>query len=419
MTISTDKGIAIISRSRPSLRKANNPRPSLLKCSLILICIALYFAIQVIYVRFGGLLSVIRNFYSVDLVADRERGQEEIFTFASMSNNIEIDNNTDDSSSPLPLCTREQIRKGHWQAVQRPNGPSYLAKLDWEQTCWKKEQETIQNTAGYVHEEYEWVVPEEKCIFRQFDADRLCEILGNRTIAFFGDSITFQQYNSLAYMTNAKDVIRFSSKCFSQVCGNTTYARLYWLRDNQATAERWKTMMRNMKPEIVVLNRGAHFSPTPEVLNELNDTLHSALEWQQDCDSNQKDCVLMWRTTAPGYPDCQRVGPSGPITSVAQAETAIGNQTWYEQEEFRQQFHWWEFKEQNQQVEEFIQTFITQNGLMISFIDFYEMAILRPDHHISEKDCLHWCLPGPMDAANTLLLHELEVAQQKKLGGNR
>jgi hypothetical protein len=47
------------------------------------------------------------------------------------------------------------------------------------------------------------------------------------------------------------------------------------------------------------------------------------------------------------------------------------------------------------------------------------MAILRPDHHINKKDCLHWCLPGPIDAANTVLLHELEVAALSKKNRQR
>jgi len=37
------------------------------------------------------------------------------------------------------------------------------------------------------------------------------------------------------------------------------------------------------------------------------------------------------------------------------------------------------------------------------------MAILRPDNHIGNGDCLHWCLPGPIDAANAVLLHEMEA----------
>ncbi|CAJ1965708.1 unnamed protein product [Cylindrotheca closterium] len=406
----------------------------LLRCSLIAIGMVVFFASQVIFMKFEGALSIINSFQSEGEDIDIDREERGIFDDTATTNTTTNNNkytivigengkapttngNDEDSSSSLPLCTREQIRKGSWQAVERPQGASYLAKVNWEQTCWKKEETAMEKIPGFQYVEHQWVIPKEYgCTFRQFDAERLCHILQNRTIAFLGDSLTFQQYNSLAYLTDARDILRFPSKCFSQGCANTT-SRLYWLRDNQATAEKWTTMIRNISPEIVVLNRGAHYTPTNQMLTELEDTLETALEWQKDCDEKERDCVLLWRTTAPGYPDCQQT--PGPITSIAQAKAAIGNQTWYEQEEFRQQFHWWEFEEQNRQVEDLIQQFIAKKDLRISFLDFYDLAILRPDHHMSEKDCLHWCQPGPMDAANTLLLHELEVARVRKLEGKQ
>mmetsp|Transcript_37723 Transcript_37723/g.91649 ORF Transcript_37723/g.91649 Transcript_37723/m.91649 type:complete len:437 (-) Transcript_37723:77-1387(-) len=434
----SQSSIVIISQSSKPAHKAYRKRPMnppspqpFLRCSLILIGTAVFFASQVIFMKFEGALSVINSFHTEDLDIDRDEGStfDETATTNTNNNNNKYTivigekektttKNDGYYDSSLPLCTREQIRKGAWQAVERPQGASYLAKVDWEQTCWKKEKKAMEKIPGFKYVEHQWVVPQEEgCTFRQFDSERLCHILQNRTIAFFGDSLTFQQYNSLAYLMNARDVIRFQTKCFSQTgCPNST-SRLYWLRDNQATAEKWNTMMRNINPQIVVLNRGAHYTPTNQMLTELEDTLQTALDWQKDCDEKQRDCVLLWRTTAPGYPDCQQT--SGPITNAAQAEVAIGNQTWYQQEEFRKEFHWWEFAEQNKQVEDLIQLFITKKNLRISFLDFYHLAILRPDHHMSEKDCLHWCQPGPMDAANTLLLHELEVARQRKLEGNR
>mmetsp|Transcript_11350 Transcript_11350/g.24050 ORF Transcript_11350/g.24050 Transcript_11350/m.24050 type:complete len:117 (-) Transcript_11350:135-485(-) len=73
-------------------------------------------------------------------------------------------------------------------------------------------------------------------------------------------------------------------------------------------------------------------------------------------------------------------------------------------------FHWWDFRNQNSPVENTIQHQIEANPrFRIFIIDFYDMAILRPDNHIGNGDCLHWCLPGPIDAANAVLLHEMEA----------
>jgi hypothetical protein len=52
-------------------------------------------------------------------------------------------------------------------------------------------------------------------------------------------------------------------------------------------------------------------------------------------------------------------------------------------------------------------------------LDATEAMALRPDAHPSKyrlwqpdrfnvsRDCLHWCLPGAMDACNDMLLHML------------
>jgi molybdopterin-biosynthesis enzyme MoeA-like protein len=36
-------------------------------------------------------------------------------------------------------------------------------------------------------------------------------------------------------------------------------------------------------------------------------------------------------------------------------------------------------------------------------MDGYDLLLTRPDQH-----CLHYCLPGPPDALNQVLLHELK-----------
>eukprot|EP00980_Cylindrotheca_fusiformis_P014536 scaffold3914_cov121-Cylindrotheca_fusiformis.AAC.5 len=312
---------------------------------------------------------------------------------------------SDELSKEPPLCTREQIRQGHWKTFDRSEA-LYTAPNDWENRCSKRQDKSL----GDTFQESEWTVAD-RCTFQPFNTTRLCEVLQNRTVAFLGDSISFQQYNSLAYLTSAKDVLRFKTKCFSRTCPNFT-SKLYWMRDNQATSTQWNNLVRNVDPEVIVLNRGAHFTPTDELLRELNDTLHTALKWQEDCDARGRDCVLLWRTTAPGFPNCQQV--PGPLDNAAKAEEIIANKSWYMEQEVRQKFHWWEFASQNQMVEDLIQDFRTVQKLRIYFLDFYDLAILRPDHHIDDKDCLHWCLPGPMDSANQLLLHQLEVANKER-----
>ncbi|OEL17684.1 Protein trichome birefringence-like 19 [Dichanthelium oligosanthes] len=71
------------------------------------------------------------------------------------------------------------------------------------------------------------------------------------------------------------------------------------------------------------------------------------------------------------------------------------------------------------QAEEFAAARREGNGARMLLLDATEAMALRPDAHPSKyrlwqpdrfnvsRDCLHWCLPGAMDACNDMLLHML------------
>lgn len=62
----------------------------------------------------------------------------------------------------------------------------------------------------------------------------------------------------------------------------------------------------------------------------------------------------------------------------------------------------------------------TQNGVKLKLLDFTNLLLLRPDGHPGayrefqpfakdkdakvQNDCLHWCLPGPIDTWNDLIM---------------
>ncbi|KAK7266715.1 hypothetical protein RIF29_19366 [Crotalaria pallida] len=75
-------------------------------------------------------------------------------------------------------------------------------------------------------------------------------------------------------------------------------------------------------------------------------------------------------------------------------------------------------------VEEFkaIEKEATQRGLQFSMLNTTEIMLLRPDGHPNNfghardenkkyNDCVHWCLPGPVDTWNEFLLYMLELGQ--------
>ena len=64
------------------------------------------------------------------------------------------------------------------------------------------------------------------------------------------------------------------------------------------------------------------------------------------------------------------------------------------------------------------------NGVVLKLLDTTRLSVLRPDGHPGpyrqfqpfakdknakvQNDCLHWCLPGPIDSWNDLLMELLE-----------
>ena len=319
----------------------------------------------------------------------------------------------------LKSCGRKQIRRGHWKFVEREKALYVLPSEAWESSCYRKEQQLETKSAPI--KDWEWTADDsgldekDGCSVASFDVDRFCQLNSNRSIAFLGDSISWQQFNSLNLLIGATDEYRHQTIIKTNACNEST--KLHYMRDNYVSARGLDKIIKLSDPDIIVFNRGAHYVSNFVLGTELNATLARAFKWQQDCDrrSDKKGCLLVWRTTAPGFPDCDIVpGPIGTGTinrTMAKAMISNSSHPWYKAVPKRQEFYWWDFADQNAMVEDLFQTQIRLlQGLRISFIDFYEMAILRPDLHIGKGDCLHYCLPGPFDAVNAVLLHEMEAA---------
>lgn len=388
----------------------------------------------------------------------------------------EDEENPKQEQEQAQLCTREQIRHyGYWKQVERIQGAPYKSQEKWESTCYQPGGVRQGDIDSSPFVDYEWHIlhrnqshssstatsddeAKEKrretetleveptrtttmrCTFgASFDRDRFCTLSRNRTLAFLGDSITWQQFQSLNFLLNATDIVRRQALIQTRACSSNsssstnsththTHTNLVWIRDNYASQHGMERMINTYHPNIIVFNRGAHYVEDTALLEGVNQTLARVSKWQQECDhkhmnnnnttkdTTTNDCVLIWRTTAPGFPNCPVHRHEGPIapTNKSYAETIINDRDWYTQQN-KKDFHWDSFYHQNVLVEELMTQQYNMNNpntttthqLRIAFLDFYELAILRPDHHIN-NDCLHYCLPGPIDASNVLLLHELE-----------
>jgi hypothetical protein len=170
--------------------------------------------------------------------------------------------------------------------------------------------------------------------------------------------------------------------------------------------------LKETKPDILIMNRGAHFKSDEAIAADWNETAKDLHNWQQDCLVRNKTCQLLYRTTVPGHPKC--LGDKEPSHSLEDMEARVENRSNYPG--VWSTFHYWEFKRQNELILELLR----QSGLNYSVLPAYEINMLRPDEHAGENaakpgnnyaaDCLHSCLPGKIGVYNQILAHSLRIA---------
>jgi len=182
------------------------------------------------------------------------------------------------------------------------------------------------------------------------------------------------------------------------VCNNTSIligGKDFYLNDRVAE------IIDSHSPDVLVLNRGAHYVPDWKLLNDLRTNIFPTLEdWQAKCNLNKNknkkggdDCLLIWRTTVPGHPDCMAY--QEPMQSVEKMEEIIAANN-------NSNYHWHDFSHQNELV---LNAFQQQTNLTYQVMDTYSINILRPDLHLTKTDCLHTCMPD--DLTSSWLFHHM------------
>lgn len=133
--------------------------------------------------------------------------------------------------------------------------------------------------------------------------------------------------------------------------------------------------------EVIILNRGAHYVPTPRFVRELRSLLrflrlHYPLK------------LIIFRNTPPGHVNCTT--HDRPLEAPQDPEL------------LPPLFHWKDFKGQNEVARGIMREF----GIL--YMDVYNMTLLRADGHrghnrYNAEDCLHYCNPGETNTCALLV----------------
>lgn len=297
---------------------------------------------------------------------------------------------------PLRLCTRVEIQDGEWVPLTLPRNPyspySKAVSCDKPKEPW------------HTWDWQPFAVQAQTCIFQPWDSAHFCSLVRFATVAMIGDSLSWEHFASLIGLLNERVKLRRGNITnVYHVCQGQV--RLVYLRSNDLAL--LPHLINTTSPNVLILNRGAHFVPNNVLEPELQNLTTDLKEWQHSCHVSQRPCHLFIRTTVPGHPQCWNF--TKPAKTVREMEDYIAEASKY----YNQPNHfpeWAQFKRQN----ELSLLVYERANLTYDVLDAYHINLLRPDEHLSRRnDCLHSCIPGKMDVYNQLLLHFL----QRRRGG--
>jgi hypothetical protein len=124
-------------------------------------------------------------------------------------------------------------------------------------------------------------------------------------------------------------------------------------------------------PDIFIVNRGAHYSPTAELLHDAAAVIRAIC-------AAYPGALVVWRNTPVGHPNCSRF--TAPISSPLPMAGAP--------------FNWDEFTPQSAAVE----AMLAAEFPTVIHLDVATATNLRPDGHAAPKnnaDCLHGRYDAP------------------------
>lgn len=210
------------------------------------------------------------------------------------------------------------------------------------------------------------------CQLLLWQAKQFCNLLDNRTVLFLGDSTMQQSAHSLMSM-----IYTGNGGCANRIA--VTKSRLYLYQDVAMSLSIYT-------PSILVLNHGAHAQDDMDIKNALKEMLRQVMIHNQKTGNSTR---VIWRTNAPGHVNC---------TSYASPSIF----RWYDPVD--DYYRWSLFP----QWDEIARNFSHEHGWNVADISpLYQ----RHDAHPGEGDCLHYCMPGPVDLLSILLLQKMYLKE--------
>lgn len=232
-------------------------------------------------------------------------------------------------------------------------------------------------------EQYTWEPSD--CKFYDWDSKTFCSLLGkNRTILFVGDSTAMQTGGTLQNL-----IISGGGDCVQQVqIGRSEYlVQELQVRDSLDYFLHQFNETHSKLPEIVVLTAGAH-ARVPEQFYKMWSHLKATIPAFR-ARVGAFAPTFVWKTQNPGHSHCHEAEQGSEPSSVFNSS----DQNTYNYNLFEE----WDAVSRT-----------NAKSLNMPILDMAPLYF-RPDAHPASvvpqsPDCLHYCVPGPLDIVGPILI---------------
>jgi hypothetical protein len=235
------------------------------------------------------------------------------------------------------------------------------------------------------------------CTMLDWDASAFCQHLGKRTILFIGDSTMSQ---TASVLMNAIGTQLGARGCQANIIfgpGDTVVGEKLGAMNR---GQSWLGWLAELKPDVVIVNAGAHVKGDRAFFRDkvIRRIIKELPEVEEMYKKRQRNFELIWMTQPP--PGCSK------------EPKAIN---------FKEGYRWaptrgaYDYAQTDSRDED-------AKVLLSGHAEILDLTPLkgRPDGHVGVGmepeggDCMHWCIPGPINIIPRLLLQMMATNRMLK-----
>jgi len=236
-------------------------------------------------------------------------------------------------------------------------------------------------------EMYRWVP--RHCDLLAWNSTQFCHLLGSRKILFVGDSTMQQTFATLVSM-----IMHSGGGCAEQIIMGRSDHVAFTLKSRLSAL----AYVMKYQPDICIIAFGSHQSDEGDILDIWGKI---SLQLESFRTASHKNITLVFKSQNPGHVNCTSAKEPIPTRQVIIP---------HEENDL--------FNYYNQRIFDNMSKNISTT-LGFKLIDM-EPLHYRPDAHPYKKllphkraahDCLHYCMPGPLDVFSHILLNMLHTGE--------